>query len=88
MNKTGLIIKREYLIRVRKKSFIIMTILGPILFGAIVIAPAWLATLEDTETKKIAVIDSSQIFTQRLPETEHIQFKNLKNKFNFLALFF
>ena len=35
MNKIGLIIGREYLTRVRKKSFIIMTILGPVLFAAL-----------------------------------------------------
>ena len=77
MNKITLIIKREYLTRVRKRSFIIMTILGPLLFGAIVIAPAWLTTLEDKEVKKIAVIDSSHIFVNELPETEHIKFEYL-----------
>ena len=79
MNKITLILKREYLTRVRKKSFLLMTILGPILFAAIVIAPGWLATLEDTEVKKIAVIDSSHIFENRLPETEYIKFDYLKN---------
>jgi ABC-2 type transport system permease protein len=79
MSKINLIVKREYLTRVRKKSFIVMTILGPLLFGAIVIAPAWLANLEDKEVKKIAVIDSSKIFTNQLPETENIQFEYLKN---------
>ncbi|MEN8810615.1 MAG: hypothetical protein ABF272_04395 [Flavobacteriales bacterium] len=33
MNKTSLIIKREYLTRVKKKSFILMTVLGPVLFA-------------------------------------------------------
>jgi len=79
MNKITLIFKREYLTRVRKKSFLVMTILGPILFAAIVIAPGWLATLEDTELKKIAVIDSSNIFKERLPETEHIKFEYLED---------
>ncbi len=79
MNKITLILKREYLTRVRKKSFLVMTILGPILFAAIVIAPGWIATLEDTELKKIAVIDSSHIFKERLPETEYIKFEYLEN---------
>jgi ABC-2 type transport system permease protein len=79
MNKINLIVKREYLTRVRKKTFIIMTILGPLLFGAIVIAPAWLANLEDTEVKKIAVIDSSKMFVNNLPETEYIKFDYLRN---------
>ncbi len=36
MGKISLIIKREYLTRIRKKSFIIMTILGPLLMGGLV----------------------------------------------------
>mgnify|MGYP001025911540 FL=1 len=80
MNKIKLIFQREYMTRVRKKTFIVMTILGPLLFGAIVIAPAWLATLEDTKTKNIAVIDSSKLFIDRLPETESIKFTYLENE--------
>jgi ABC-2 type transport system permease protein len=79
MNKIKLILQREYLTRVRKKSFIVMTILGPILFAALVIAPAWIASLEDTDVKKIAVIDSSHIFENQLPETEYIKFDYLRN---------
>ncbi len=80
MNKIKLVLQREYLTRVRKKTFIVMTILGPLLFGAILIAPAWLAGLESTQTKNIAVIDSSHIFINKLPETETIQFTYLENK--------
>ena len=43
MNKIWLILSREYLVRVRKKSFIIMTFIGPILFGGITIVPIWLS---------------------------------------------
>ena len=39
MNKIGLIIKREYMTRVRKRSFIILTFLGPILMAAIRMGP-------------------------------------------------
>jgi len=39
MNKIKLIIAREYLTRVKKKSFIIMTILGPILFALLTLMP-------------------------------------------------
>ncbi len=39
MNKISVIIKREYVTRVRKKSFIIMTILAPVLMAAMVILP-------------------------------------------------
>lgn len=81
MNKITLIIKREYLTRVRKKSFLIMSIIGPILFGALIIGPAWLATMEDTEERTIAVIDSSKIFIENpLPETDYIKFEYIQGK--------
>ena len=79
MNKIFLIIKREFLTRVRKRTFIVMTILGPILMAALFIGPAWLAQMEDTQVKKIAVIDSSKIFINTLPETEFIKFEYLQN---------
>ncbi|MCK4661755.1 MAG: ABC transporter permease [Bacteroidales bacterium] len=79
MNKTFLIITREYLTRIKKKSFIIMTIIGPVLFAALMIVPAWLAQMEDTEEKTIAVIDDSYSFTDIIPETKYIKFEYLKN---------
>lgn len=74
MNKILLIIQREYLSRVKKKSFIIMTIIGPILFAALTIAPFWLAQVEEEELKVIAVVDSSHLFAGVIPETEHLKF--------------
>ncbi len=62
MNKIGLIIVREYLSRVRKKSFVIMTFLGPILFSSMFIVPMWLATRSSTEEKVIQVIDQAGLF--------------------------
>lgn len=79
MNKIFLIIQREYLTRVRKKSFLIMTVLGPVIFAAFLFLPTWLATMEDKEVKTIAVIDSSMIFHDVLPETEFIRFQYLEN---------
>lgn len=79
MNKSLLIIQREYLTRVKKKTFIIMTILGPLLFAGLMIVPAWLASMEDTEEKTIAVIDDTNVFTNLLPETQYIKFKYIEN---------
>lgn len=56
MNKIGLIIQREFSTRVRKKSFIVMTILGPILSVALFVLPAYLATLPGDE-KVVLVLD-------------------------------
>lgn len=70
MNKIGLIIIREYWTRVRKKSFIIMTILGPLIFAGIVIVPIWLASSESTDEKVIAVIDESGLLSDSFENDE------------------
>ena len=62
MSKISKIIQREYITRVRKKSFIVMTILGPILFAALMVAPMLISKLDDGTERKIAVVDSSSIF--------------------------
>lgn len=56
MKKTWLIIQREFKTRVRKRSFIIMTILGPILSAALFILPAYLATLPE-DNRTVMVLD-------------------------------
>lgn len=79
MNKIPIIIAREYVTRVRKKSFIIMSILGPVLFAALMIIPAWLNQVEQTDVKRIAIVDSSHIFRNVIPETEYLKFDYLEN---------
>ena len=71
MNKLGIIIKREYLTRVKNKSFLIITFLGPIFFVALMIAPALLALNSDKmESKKaIAVLDETGWFYQKFDNT-------------------
>ncbi len=86
MHKIWLIIKREYLVRVRKKSFIVMTILGPLLMAALFFVPIFLAN-ENQETRIIAV-NQQDVFN--LENTELIRFtiipdfeaSNLKKNFN------
>jgi ABC-2 type transport system permease protein len=79
MNKLFVIIKREFLTRVRKRSFILMTILGPLLFAAIFLLPTYIMSLDSNELKKIAVIDSSGLFIGKIPETHLLKFEYLKN---------
>lgn len=63
-----LIIAREYLSRVRKKSFIIMTLLGPLLFGGFFYVIKWAAT-KGTDTKAILVLDESGQFMTAFSDT-------------------
>lgn len=60
MNNILLIIQREYLSRVRKKSFLIMTLLTPFLMAAIVVIPTYLA-MNTTEERHIAILDESNL---------------------------
>jgi ABC-2 type transport system permease protein len=83
MNKISLIIQREYLTRIRKKSFIIMSVLGPLIFAAYILIPMYFATLEDKEEKTMVVIDDSKLFTEYeadgpvfiIPGTETLKFQ-------------
>lgn len=73
MSKVGLIIKREYVTRVRKKSFIIMTILGPLLFAGI-FASVFLLNKVDSERHTIVVVDNSGLFTGKFKSDEKLSF--------------
>ena len=70
MNKIGLIIKREYLTRVRKRSFLILTFLGPILMAAIYIIPIMLALNSSTDHLRVAIVDESHWFEDRFTNNE------------------
>jgi len=61
MNKVLLIIQREYLTRVLKKSFWISSLLAPVLITAIYAIPIWLA-MKDKELKKVAILDQSHLW--------------------------
>jgi len=73
MKKVSLIIQREYFSRVKKKSFIIMSIVGPLLIAGLVIVPAWLAS-EDKDSQKVEVVDESGLFINQLENSEEIEF--------------
>lgn len=73
MEKILLIIQREYLTRVKKKSFLIMTILGPVLMAAVFIVPVYLAEMEG-DPKKLGIIDETGLFSNEFENTESLQF--------------
>ncbi len=81
MSKISNIIQREYITRVKKKSFVIMTILGPILFAATMIVPVWISQMGSTDEQRVAVIDSSSIFdyTKILKEVTFLNTRQLQN---------
>ncbi len=74
MSQVGLIISREFNERVRKKSFILTTVLVPLLMVALMAVPTLLMLYTSTETKEIAVIDESGLILPALKSNEEIVF--------------
>lgn len=74
MSKLGLIIKREYLQRVSKKSFLLLTFLAPVLFAAMVFVPLWLANLKSDEVKNIVVLDQVGKYAPAFKNTDEYRF--------------
>ncbi len=66
----GIIIQREYLNRVKKKSFLVITFLAPILFAALCILPTVIMMGTKEETKKIGVLDRSGLVTPYLENND------------------
>ncbi|GAO29107.1 ABC transporter permease [Geofilum rubicundum] len=78
MSKISLILQREYLSRVRKKSFIIMTLLGPVLFAAMMVVPTWLSSMEDSIEKKVAIVDHTGLYIDQIKDTDLLKFEYLE----------
>ncbi|EGV42971.2 ABC transporter permease [Bizionia argentinensis JUB59] len=70
MNHLPLIIKREYLTKVKNKSFIIMTILSPIIMVALIAVVAYLTQLNKNTEKTIAILDESGMIASVFEDTE------------------
>ena len=79
MHKIWLIIQREYLVRVRKKSFIIMTILAPLLMVALILAPAMLA-LNNQQDRLIAVFEEEGVISSQLEDRDLLHFKTISKQ--------
>jgi ABC-2 type transport system permease protein len=80
MNKISVIIKREYTTRVKKKSFIIMTLLTPVLMASMFIIPALVMSNKDRDFKKIAVVeDGTDLFRGAIPNFAEAEFVYLKD---------
>ena len=77
MGKIGLIIGREYLTKVKKKSFIIMTFLGPILMAAAMIIPAAIAMKSEDKPATVGVVDESSFYGDAFKDAGKVHFKYL-----------
>jgi len=73
MRNIFLVLRREYLVRVKKKSFLIMTILGPLLFVGGYAAVFWVA-LGSIDLKTVQVLDESGLFKNEFKDSKTIKF--------------
>ncbi|MCK0110317.1 ABC transporter permease [Flavobacteriaceae bacterium S0825] len=74
MNHLPLIIKREYLTKVRNKSFIIMTILSPIIMIALIAVVAYLSQLNNSKQRTISILDESGMVESIFKSTENTNY--------------
>lgn len=75
MGKIGLIARREFNERVRKKSFIITTILMPLFFVGMIAMMMWMMTRESDKEREIIVLDSSGLVAPRLADEGMIKYR-------------
>lgn len=69
-----LIFARECKVRLRKRSYILMSILGPILLAAIVVIPLLLKKMDKQSIKQVAIIDETYILGETIKNFENYQF--------------
>ena len=74
MNKIGIVIQREYISRVRKKSFILLTFLMPVLFVALIFGTVYLSTIKDNKIKNIVVYDETGKYFSVLQDADNYRF--------------
>ena len=69
-----LIIKREFISRVRNRTFVVMTFLSPLIVVGMIALIAWLTTLNNDEIKKVAYIDETKSFAVDLKDTDEVKY--------------
>lgn len=80
LQKTGIVISREYLNKVKKKSFLITTFVVPILFAALCILPTFLMMNVKEKSQNVAVVDNSGIVMQYLESNEAATFTDCSSE--------
>ena len=76
MRNIKTIIGREYLTRVKKKSFLLTTFIVPILFAALCILPSVIMFMAKDTGKKVAVVDQSGIVMPYLVDTDAVDYQD------------
>lgn len=77
LHKLGIVIQREYLNKVKKKSFLLITFLTPLLFAGIAILPSLIMYGTKEQAKQVGVVDRSGIVLPYLESGEVLAYKDL-----------
>lgn len=80
MSVLSLIIRREYMARVRNKSFLVMTFLSPIIMVGIIFLIGYLTQLNSDEKRTLALVDESGLFTSDFTNTDKTTYLNLSEQ--------
>jgi ABC-2 type transport system permease protein len=80
LRNLNIVIAREYLTRVKKKSFLLITFLGPIFFAAVAILPTFIMMMTEDKGKKVAVVDESGIVMPTLTDSETMVFTDFSEQ--------
>lgn len=75
----SVIIGREYMTRIKKKSFLLITFLGPIFFAAIVLLPSLIMLMTKEDAKKVAVVDQSGIALPFLKDDNTVAYSDFSS---------
>ena len=79
MNHLYLIIKREYLTKIKNKSFIIMTFLSPLIMIALISVVAYLSQLNNDKKRTISILDESGLFSETFKNTDNTKYNYISN---------
>ncbi len=77
MNHLSLIIKREYLTKVKNRAFIIMTFLSPLIMVALISLVGYLSQLNNDKVRTISVLDESGLFANQFEDDDDLKFETL-----------
>ena len=79
MNHLGLITKREFLNKVKNKSFILMTFLSPLIMVGVISLVYYLTQLNNDKVHTISVLDESKLFANEFVDTESTKYDLLES---------
>lgn len=79
MNHLPLIIKREYLNKIRNKSFIVMTFLSPMIMIALVAVVAYLSQINNDKKRFISILDETMVVGEAFANSENTTYTHLEN---------